>query len=57
MAKKKTSKYLREYNMTIPEMAKKYNVSNYYIVTLHLKGELHQFIEEQEKEKAEASCK
>jgi len=46
---KKTSKYIRIYGSTLPQLAKKYDVSAYYLYTLHLKGELHAFIEEQEK--------
>ena len=49
----KTSKFIREYGMTIPRLAEKYNMSNWYIYSLHLKGELHQFIGEQEKVKVE----
>lgn len=49
----KTSKYLREYGMTIGQIAEKYNQSIYYLSILHQRNELHAFIEEQEK-KAEA---
>ncbi len=48
----KTSKFIRMYGLTLPKLAEKYNMTNWYIYTLHLKGELHAFIEEQEKEKA-----
>jgi len=54
MGKAKTSKFIREYGLTLPELAEKYDLSTYYLYTLHLKGELHAFIEEQEKEKVEA---
>jgi len=60
MADKKTSKYIRIYGSTLPNLAEKYDVSAYYLYTLHLKGELHTFIEEQnkkeEQEKEEASA-
>lgn len=49
MVDKKTSKYIRIYGSILPQLAKKYDVSAYYLYTLHLKGELHAFIEEQEK--------
>ncbi len=52
MAEKKTSKYIRIYGSTLPDLAKKYNVSAYYLLTLHFKGELNAFIEEQEKVEA-----
>ena len=35
--------------LAFKQLAKKYDVSAYYLYTLHLKGELHAFIEEQEK--------
>ncbi len=53
MGKAKTSKFIREYGLTLPELAEKYIGSTYYFYTLHLKGELHAFIAEQEKEKVE----
>lgn len=46
--KTKTSKFLREYGSTIQQLADKYDLSIYYLYTLHLKGELHKFIKEQE---------
>jgi len=54
---RKTSKFIREYGMTLIHMANKYGVNKSYIWILHQRGELHQFIEEQEKKKAEALCK
>ncbi len=53
MGKAKTSKFIRMYNLTLPELAKKYDLSTYYIYTLHLKGELYKFILEQKKEVVE----
>lgn len=54
--KTKTSKFLREYGATIQQLADKYNLSIYYLYTLHLKGELHQFIEDQAaKQKVESN--
>ena len=53
----RTSKFIREYGMTLERLAKKYNMSATYLRTLHDKGDLHRFIEEQEKEKAEAPSK
>jgi hypothetical protein len=35
--------------MTLVEMSEKYGFSKHYIWALHLQGELHAFIEEQEK--------
>ncbi len=52
MSNKKTSKFIREYKSTLQQLADKYDLSIYYLYTLHLKGELHAFIAEQEKEKA-----
>jgi len=51
MSGKQTSKYIRLYGATLIQLGERYNVSAYYLYTLHLKGELHQFIEDQEKEK------
>ena len=48
MGKAKTSKFIREYGLTLPGLAKKYDVSTYYLYILHQRGELHQFIEEKE---------
>ena len=53
---KRTSKFIREYGMTLQQMSDKYRFSTLYIWSLHQRGELHQFIEEQEKKK-EAACK
>ena len=49
MGKAKTSKFIREYGLTLPELVEKYDGSTYYFYTLHLKGELRAFIEDQEK--------
>ena len=54
---KKTSKFIREYGMTLEEMSNKYGYTINYLWILHQRGELHQFIEEQEKQHSEASCK
>ena len=51
MGKAKTSKFIREYGLTLPELAEKYDVSTYYLYILHQRSELHRFIEDQEKEK------
>ena len=51
MGKAKTSKFIREYGLTLPELAEKHGVSTYYLYILHQRSELHQFIEDQEKEK------
>ena len=47
----KTSKFIRAYGMILPKLAKKYGMSNWYIYSLHLKGELHDFIKEQDEKK------
>ena len=44
-----TSKFIREYGMTLHQIAEKYNQKSGYLYLLHLKGELHAFIEEQDK--------
>jgi len=49
----KTSKFIREYGLTLNQLSNKYNVSASYLRILHLQGELHAFIEEQEKQKAD----
>jgi hypothetical protein len=54
---RKTSKFIREYGMTLIQMANKYDVNKSYIWILHQRGELHQFIEDQEKTEADAPCK
>jgi len=54
--KTKTSKFLREYGKSLKQMSEKYDLSIYYLYTLHLKGELHNFITEQDKKEAEV-CK
>ena len=51
---KKTSMFIREYGLTCHQIAEKYNQTPSSIYLLHIRGELHKFIEEQEKEKAEA---
>ncbi len=51
----KTSKFIREYGTTLKKLADKYTMSSGYLYLLHLKGELHVFIAEQEKEKVEAN--
>lgn len=50
---KKTSKFIREYGMTLQEMSDRYGYSTLYIWSLHQRSDLHRFIEEQGKEKAE----
>ncbi len=57
MGKAKTSKFIREYGLTLPELAEKYIGSTYYFYTLHLKGELHQFIAEQKSNKEKIEVK
>jgi len=49
--RRKTSKYIREYGMTLKGIANKYGGTGAAYRYMHLKGELHQFIEDQEKEK------
>ena len=49
---RKTSKFIREYGMTLIQMADKYGVNKSYIWILHQRGELHTFIDEQEKREA-----
>ncbi len=49
----KTSKFIREYGITLKKLADKYAMSSGYVYLLHLKGELRAFIAEQEKEKVE----
>ncbi len=51
--KYKTSKFIREYGITLQQIAEKYNQSASYIRILHLTDKLHAFIVEQEKEKVE----
>jgi len=52
---KRTSKFIREYGMTCIQIANKYGFNKSYIWILHQRGELHDFIAEQEsKEKVEA---
>lgn len=54
---KRTSKFIREYGITLQQISDKYGYSTLYIWTLHQRNELHKFIEEQEKEKAETPVK
>lgn len=54
---RRTSKFIREYGMTLIQMADKYGVNKSYIWILHQRGELHNFIDEQEKREADAICK
>jgi hypothetical protein len=49
MGKTKTSKFIREYGMTIQEMTVRYNVSSTYVLKLHYQDKLHTFIDEQDK--------
>jgi len=43
---KKTSKFIREYGMTLKQLSDKYNHTTGYIWILHQRGELHKFIDE-----------
>ena len=52
---RRTSKFIREYGATMYSLAEKYNLNPSYIWILHQRGELHKFIEEQEKQKAEVA--
>jgi len=45
---KKTSKFIREYGMTLQQMSDKYNFTTNYLWILHQRGTLNAFIEEQE---------
>jgi len=45
---KKTSKFIREYGMTCVQISNKYGFNKSYIWILHQRGELHDFIKEQE---------
>ena len=51
MGKAKTSKFIREYGLTLLEISVKYNVSYYYAYILHQRGDLHRFIDRKEKER------
>ena len=53
----KRTSFLREYGMSMREIAEKYNFNPSYIWILHQRGDLHTFIEEQKREKAEAPRK
>jgi len=50
----KTSKFIREYGMTLVQIAKKYNMSTSYIRILHLQDELHDKEQESKREKVGA---
>ena len=52
---KRTSKFIREYGMTLNQIAEKCGFNKSYIWILHQRGELHQFIvDQEEKQKASA---
>ncbi len=46
---RRTSKFIREYGSTMYVLADRYNVNHSYIWILHQRGELHAFIDEQDK--------
>lgn len=48
MNRKKTSKFIREYGMTLQQLSEKYGGTKGYLWILHQRGDLHKFIEEQE---------
>ena len=48
---KTTSKFIREYGMTMRRLSQKYKTTYGYLYILHQRGELHAFIEDQEKKK------
>ena len=48
---KTTSKFIREYGATLADLARKYNSTYGYLYILHQRGELHQFIDDQEARK------
>jgi len=50
-SKQRTSKFIREYGMTLKEMSLKYNFTIHYLWILHQRGDLHKFIQEQEENK------
>jgi len=54
---KRTSKFIREYGMTLEKLAKKYNHNKSYLWILHQRGELHDFIKDQDKKPAAAGKK
>ena len=54
---KKTSKFIREYGMTLHQLAAKYNGTPGYLYILHQRGDLHTFIEEEERKREEVPCK
>jgi len=62
MNKKRTSKFIRKYGMTLAEMAEKYNCSTMFIYVLDARDQLHNFIVDQETKidkdevKKEADC-
>ena len=53
MGKAKTSRFIREYGVTLQTLADKYGLSTTYLVRLDLIGKLHDFIKEQDKKEAE----
>jgi len=50
----KTSKFIREYGMTLHQLAHKYEMTTSYLYILHQRGELHAFIKDTEKKKEES---
>jgi len=53
---KKTSKFIRQYGMTLKDMSSKYNYTIHYLWSLHLQGKLHEFIKQQDaKQKLESN--
>ena len=57
MGKTKTSKFIREYGMTIQEMTVRYNISSTYVLKLHYQDKLHDFIDEQESKREKVAEK
>ena len=54
MAKRyRTSKFIREYGVTLNQLAEKYDVSASYLRVLHEGGKLHDFIKEQKEKQKE----
>jgi len=55
---KTTSKFIREYGMTLRRLSEKYKSTYGYLYILHQRGELHDFIKEKEKKNpVKAACK
>jgi len=44
---KKTSKFIREYGMTLRQMSDRYSFTTNYLWILHQRGDLHDFIKRQ----------